>query len=136
MYVVAGLLDVLLALADEHDPEPFLADLGTTQADNLRLDSDLDPGIDVYTHFYLPDAGAPVSDVFGLDLGTSPGQTDGRFISHPQGDLRVRSTDELHQILLIAIPPYDRSSVHAFDRTGARLPLEVLDIELPEEYLE
>ena len=136
MNVVADLLDVLLTIADEQDPEPFVADLGTTLARELDADTALDPSEHVFTHFYLPDAGAPVSDVFGFDLGTGPGQTDGRFISHPDGELAVRSTDELHQRMLVAVPPYGRDSVGAFDRAGRRHRLEVLDIALPEEPFE
>lgn len=136
MYVTSGLLEGLLSMADDHDPNQLEVDLGTTPTARLPDDLGVPDDATVFTHFYLPDAGASVSAVFGFDLGTGPGQTDGRFISHPGGELAVRSTDELHQRMLVAVPPYDRNSVGAFDRAGRRHPLEVLDIALPEEPFE
>lgn len=132
MYVTCGLIEGLLDLAAEHEPEAFVADLGVTRGEEFDTDIGLPPGTPVFTHLYLPDAGASVSAVFGFDLGTGPGQTQGRFIAHPAGDLEVRSTDELHAAMLIAIPPWDRESVRAFDRSGHRVELTVIDAEPPE----
>lgn len=135
MYVTQGLLAGLLDLAAEKEPAAFESDLGITRASAFEPPLKLDPETPIFTHFYLPEAGASVSAVFGLDLGIGPGQTQGRFLAHPTGDLRVRSTDELHARLLIAVPPWDEASVGAFDRSGSRLELTVIDAEPPETTL-
>jgi hypothetical protein len=70
-----------------------------------------------------------------MDLGTPIGQTKGRFVSHPEGGLDVSETDDLHAVVFVAVPPWDRDSIAAFDRSGRRLQLDVLDVEPPEEAL-
>lgn len=132
MHVTRGLLEYLLEVAAEHEPEAFEADLGVTRAGEFEDGLELPPETPIFTHFYLPSTGASVSAVFGLDLGTGPGQTQGRFISHPEGDLGVRATDELHEAMLVAIPPWDREAVRAFDRAGKRVELTVVDAEPPD----
>lgn len=132
MHVTRGLVDGLLDMAAEREPAPFEADLGLTPAGEFESDLGIPAESPVFTHFYLPDAGASVSAVFGFDLGTGPGQTQGRFLSHPTGQLEVRSTDDLHSVMLIAIPPWDRGSIKAFDQAGNQLPLTVLDVVPPD----
>jgi hypothetical protein len=95
--------------------------------------TDLDPETPVFTHFYMPDSGGSVSAVFGVDLGTPVGQTQGRFVSHPQGDLRLSKRDDLHEVVFVGVPPWDESSLAAFDRSGREQSLTVLDVEPPEE---
>ena len=129
MFVTRGLLEGLLAMAADSEPEPFEAGLGTTRAGEFT--DEINPESTVFTHFYFPSAGDAVSAVFGFELGTGPGQTDGRFIGRPDGEFGVKTTDELHERLLIAIPPWDESSVGAFDRAGKRLPLEIIEAEPP-----
>jgi len=83
----------------------------------------------------VPEAGGSVNAVFGMDLGTPAGQTRGRFVSHPNGGLDVSKTDDLHAVVFVAVPPWDRDSLAVFDRSGRRLNLAVLDVEPPEEAL-
>jgi hypothetical protein len=87
----------------------------------------------VFTHFYLPRDDDSVSAVFGVDLGTPVGQTQGRFVSHPRGELSVSETDDLHEVVFVAVPPWDDDSVAAFDRRGTRREFSVLDVEPPAE---
>jgi hypothetical protein len=68
-----------------------------------------------------------------MDLGTPVGQTQGRFVSHPSGRLDVSETDDLHEVVFVAIPPWNRESIGAFDRSGRRKDLTLLDVEPPEE---
>jgi hypothetical protein len=65
-----------------------------------------------------------------MDLGTPRGS--GRFITHPDGDPRPRQTDDFHQLLFVAVPPYDVDSVSVYDRSSRRQGLELLDIVPPE----
>ena len=81
----------------------------------------------------MPGAGGSVSAVFGVDLGTPAGQTQGRFVSHPQGRLRLEKTDDFHALIFVAVPPWETNSLAVFDRTGARQDLTILDVEPPEE---
>ena len=135
VYVTRGLLEGLLRIAADSAPTAFDAELGVIRSDAFAHPLPLPDATPVFSHFYLPDAGASVSAVFGFDLGTSPGQSAGRFIAHPDGELAVRVTDDLHAVMLVAVPPWDASSVAAFDRTGEPLPIEVVEAEPPEDVL-
>lgn len=131
VYATRGLLDALLELARDRDPNRLTVSIATTPAGELGDGVDLEPGTPVFTDLYLPDAGGSVSAVFGMDLGTP--HAGGRFLSHPDGYLGIRQTDDLHEVVLVGVPPYDRSSIAAFDRRGGGLPLDVLDVDPPEE---
>lgn len=135
IYATEGLLDVLLDRAAERDPDRESIPLAVTPAGELP-DLDLPAETPVFTHFYLPGAGESVSAVFGVDLGTPPGQTAGRFVSHPGGRLEPTQTDDFHARVFVAVPPWDRESIAVFDRDSTRRPLEVLDVEPPEELLD
>lgn len=133
VYVTHGLVETLLRLAREAEPQDVTISLAVTQAKELP-DTDLPPETPVFTDFYLPSAGSSVNAVFGMDLGTPAGQTQGRFVSHPQGELGVSETDDLHEVVFVAIPPWDRESFAAFDRSGRQQQITILDVEPPEEY--
>ena len=131
VYATRGLLDALLELARDRDPTRLTVSIATTQAAELGEEAELDPETAVFTDLYLPETGGSVSAVFGMDLGTP--RASGRFLSHPDGYLGVRQTDDLHEVVIVAVPPYDRSSVAAFDRRGKGLALDVVDVEPPQE---
>lgn len=132
VYATVGLLDALLDIAERRDPRDVTVALMTSPASELGCTLPEDPP--VFTDFYLPDAGSSVSAVFGMDLGTP--SSDGRFVSHPGGSPGLSRTDDLHEVVLVAVPPYERDCVRAFDRAGRRLGLEVLDVEPPHWTLE
>jgi len=132
IYATQGLVDSLLRFGRERDPDSVTIDLSVTPAKTL-LEVDLDDDVPVFTHFYLPSAGGSVNAVFGMDLGTPVGQTQGRFVSHPSGRLDVSETDDLHEVVFVAVPPWDRDSIGIFDRSGRRKDLTLLDVEPPEE---
>lgn len=134
LYVTRGLVETLLRLARERDPEGTTIPLSVTQAGEIP-DANLDPETPVFTHFYLPSAGSSVNAVFGVDLGTPVGQTQGRFVSHPRGDLRLSKRDDLHEVVFVAVPPWDQDDIAAFDRSGREQSLTVLDVEPPEEQM-
>jgi hypothetical protein len=134
VYSTRGLVDVLLEQAQERDPESVTIKLGVTVAGELGVTS-LDPETPVFTHFYLPDAGRSVSAVFGVDLGTPSGQAPGLFVSHPDGVREIKRTDDLREIVLIAVPPWGIDDVVAIGRDGVEHELELLDVEPPEESL-
>ena len=131
VYATRGLLDALLELARDRDPAGLTVSVATTPAGEFDDDLDLDPDVPVYTDLYLPGTGGSVSAVFGMDLGTP--RAEGRFLSHPDGYLGLRQTDDLHGVVLVAVPPWGPSSMAAFDRRGRGLPLDVLDVEPPLE---
>jgi hypothetical protein len=134
VHVTDGLVETLLRLAREADPDPRTISLAVTPASEFE-DLDLPGETPVFTTFYMPEAGGSVNAVFGVDLGTPAGQTQGRFVSHPDGRLEVTRRDDLHEVVFVAVPPWDRESIAAFDRMGERRELSVLDAEPPEERL-
>ena len=135
VYVTRGLVSVLLDFAHDADPESVSIALATTPAGDLP-DLDLPSDTPVFTDFYLPDTGAAIERVFGMNLSVPPGQTRGRFLSHPLGDPEITSADDLAPRMLVAVPPWDADSVVAFDRRGARYPLVVLDADPEPEQVE
>lgn len=134
VYATRGLVVALLEYAREHDPESVTINISTTRAADIP-DADMPPETPVFTHFDLPGAGRSVSAVFGVDLGTPPGAA-GRFVSHPDGFLGVSQTDDLHEVLVVAVPPWDESAVGAFGRDGSPVSLELLDVAPPEESMD
>jgi hypothetical protein len=135
VYVTDGLLEVLFERAEAAEPESANIVLGTTPAGEFEADLGLDPGTPVLTHFYLPDAGRPVSSVFGVDLGTPAGRGRARFVTHPQGPLALTRRDDLAAVVLVAVPPWGRESLRAFDRNSRAVELRVLDADPPQERL-
>ncbi|WP_227354155.1 hypothetical protein [Haladaptatus salinisoli] len=136
VFVTRGLRDALLELAANAEPERVTVSLAVTPAGDLRGGDDLPPPeTPVFTHFYPPDTGGSVTAVFGMDLSIPAGQSQGRFVSHPQGDLEVARTDDLHEAMLVAVPPWRSDSIAAFDRAGRKQRLVVLDAEPPAELL-
>lgn len=127
VHITTGLVDLLLSMAADREPGEVTVGLTVTEA--ADLDTDLDPETPVFTHFYHPDAGGSVRAVFGMDLA-SP-RTQGRFVSHPDGDDRLRRTDDLHEVVFVAVPPWEE--VVAYGRSGERRPVEVVDAVPPTE---
>lgn len=130
VYITSGLVEALLGFARDREPSSVTIGLTVTPAE--RLDGDLvgiDPGAPVFSHFYLPDAGNSVQAVFGMDLASPP--TQGRFVSHPDGRLAVKRTDDLHEVVFLTVPPWEE--VVPFGRTGDRLELDVLSAVPPAE---
>ncbi len=137
VYVTRALVSVLLDLADDADPDDVNTGLSVTPAGELTGADELDPETPVFTDFFLPDPGNSVNAVFGVDLSTPARQIQGRFLSHPVGELRVTERDDLAQVVFVAVPPWEPEddSFGAFDRAGSRLSVEILDAEPPEERL-
>lgn len=135
VYATRGLVETLLRMADEADPESVTVSIAVTPASAIP-GADLPPELPIFTDFYMPGAGGSVNAVFGVDLGTPIGQTQGRFVSHPDGTLSLTKEDDLHAVVFVAIPPWDVESLAAFDRRGTEQSLTVLDVEPPEEMLE
>ncbi|MFB6202689.1 MAG: hypothetical protein ABEI98_11860 [Halorhabdus sp.] len=135
VYATTGLVDVLLERAAERAPDRETVSLSVTTAGEFP-DLDLPPETPVFTHFYLPNAGNSVNFVFGVDLGTPAGQTQGRFVSHPNGRLEPARTDDFHATLFVAVPPWDRDAVAAFDRDSTRRDLYLVDAAPPEETID
>ena len=132
LYLTEGLRDTLLRQAAAREPTGVSIPLAVTPAGELPA-TGLADETPVFTHFYLPRDADSVSAVFGVDLGTPVGQTQGRFVSHPQGDLSISKRDDLHEVVFVAVPPWDDESLAAFDRRGRRREFEVLDVEPPAE---
>ncbi|MFC6716945.1 hypothetical protein ACFQGT_16175 [Natrialbaceae archaeon GCM10025810] len=139
VYITRGLADVLLGLASDADPDQISTGVSVTPAGDLEgADADaLPPKTPVFTHFVLPEIGSSITFVFGVDLSTPARGAQGRFVSHPVGELSVSRRDDLAQVVFVAVPPWgtNEESFGAFERSGDRLPLEILDAEPPEEWL-
>jgi len=132
VYITRGLAETLLRLAGERDPERVNIRVSVTPARDLD-GTELPGETPVFTHFYMPEAGGSIDAVFGVDLGTPPGQTQGRFLSHPLGELAVTQTDDLAEVVFVAVPPWETDSLAAFDRSGQRKDLDLVDAVPPEE---
>lgn len=134
IYVTGALLEVLLETAREREPDGVTIGLAVTPARDFD-DLDLPPATPVFTHLYLHDSGRGVSAIFGIDLHTPPGRTPGLFVSHPDGAVELTERDDFREIVLVGVPPWDRSSVVAYGRDGRRHDLTVVDAEPPQETL-
>lgn len=132
VYATCGLVEALLELAREAEPESVTISLATTAAGEFA--AELPPETPVFTHFYFPEASQSVSAVFGMDLGTPAGQTQGRFVSHPQGKLELTRTDDLHGVVFVAVPPWGEDELAVFSRNGIEKSLELVDAEPPAEF--
>ncbi|WP_247002199.1 hypothetical protein [Halosolutus gelatinilyticus] len=139
VYVTQALVDVLLDLASGADPDRVTTGVSVTPAGDLDgTDADaLPPETPVFTDFFLPDPGNSVNAVFGVDLTTPVRQAQGQFVSHPLRELEVTKRDDLAEVIFVAVPPWelDENSFGAFDRTGARQPLDVVDARAPDQSL-
>ena len=142
-YLTEGLLDALLDIAADREPEALSTLLAVRPAGELERPEagvsaerseppatvspgDLDAEVPVFTDVYLPAASRSVDAVFGMDVTIPHGQAQGRFVSHPLGELSVSTTDDLHEVVVVAVPPWGRDDVAAFDRGGSRLDLRVV----------
>jgi hypothetical protein len=132
VYATRGLIQALCELASEAEPESVTISLAVTQAGEFT--TSIPPETPVFTHFYFPEAGRSLSAVFGMDLGTPAGQTQGRFVSHPNGRLELTRTDDLHGVVFVAVPPWEADDIAAFSRNGLKKPLELIDAEPPTEF--
>ncbi|WP_236639792.1 hypothetical protein [Salinigranum halophilum] len=135
LYVTSALLDVLLDMSESDEPDALSVVLTSTRAGAFDTDLGLDSDTPVLSHFYLPDAGRSVNAVFGLDLSTPAGRGRARFHAHPQGPREPTKRDDFAAAVIVAVPPWDRTAVRAYGRSGERLALETVDAEPPEETL-
>jgi hypothetical protein len=139
IHVTADLVEVLLDIAREEDPDPVSIGLSATPFDELQFPDGspsptIDPETAVFTHCYYPTAGDSVSAVFGMDLNTPSGNTPGIFLSHPDGRMTITETDQLREVVLLAVPPWSRSTLAAFDRSGTERDLRFVNGIPPEEH--
>lgn len=139
VYVTRALVDVLLDLASDADPDRVTTGVSVTPAGELEgADAAaIPPETPVFTDFFLPDPGNAVNAVFGVDLSTPARQAQGRFVSHPLRELEVTKRDDLAQVIFVAVPPWeiDDRSFAAFDRKGNDQPLEIIEASAPDETL-
>jgi|GEM_PF-234225 len=135
VYITRPLLETLLRRAQRSEPNQLSIGLGVTPAEELAGGDHLPQGVPVFTHLYFPERSNSVSFVFGVDLQTPPGRTQGRFVAHPLSDCQLTKRDDLHEVVFVAVPPWDEASVSVFDRRGLRHPLEIVDAVPPEEPL-
>ncbi|SIR58053.1 hypothetical protein [Natronorubrum thiooxidans] len=138
VYITRALVDVLLDLASDADPNRVATGVSVTLADELEgAGSGLPPDTPVFTDFFLPDPGNAVNAVFGVNLSTPARQAQGQFVSHPVRELEVTRRDDLAEVIFVAVPPWelDERSFAAFDRRGTRQSLDVIDASPPEQSL-
>lgn len=145
LFITGPLLDVLLELAADADPNPANVQLVQTAAADLDpatgtadqvLLADLDPETPVFSDFYFPDVGRALDFVFGVDLGTPAGTTQGRFLSHPDGDPALTVRDDLHASVLVATPPWTAENVVAYARDSTERDLQVVAAGTPDRDFE
>jgi len=140
VYVTTGTVEALLDLASEADPDPVSTGISTVPAGELTGDdlTAIPDDAPVFAEYLIPDPGNTLTHVFGVELSTPNRYTQGRFVSHPEGILDLTLRDDLAAVILVAVPPWqpDETSLAAFERSGDRLTLEVLDAEPPERPFE
>ncbi|QSW99771.1 hypothetical protein [Haloterrigena alkaliphila] len=138
VYITRALVDVLLDLASDADPDRVTTGVSITSAGDLEGSATEIPAeTPVFTDFFLPDPDNPVNAVFGVDLSTPARQAQGQFVSHPVRELEVTKRDDLAQVIFVAVPPWElgERTFAAFDRSGERQPLEVVDAQPPDQSL-
>nr|WP_284011888.1 hypothetical protein [Halomicroarcula sp. YJ-61-S] len=121
------LQETLLSFAAEAEPDRVSFGLAVTPAGELTSCDDVHDQTPVFSDLYLPEQPNSVSSVFGIDLETPPQRTQGRFLSHPRSALEVTKRDDLHEVVFVAVPPWDEDSIAVFDRAGRRRRLETVD---------
>lgn len=140
LFVTGPLLDVLLELARDADPRP--ANVQLIESDVAALEpisagetqvqlTDVPADEPVFSDFYFPDVGRALNFVFGVDLGTPAGTTQGRFLSHPDGDPGLTVRDDLHAVVLVAVPPWTPENVVAYAPDGTRRELRLVAAGTP-----
>jgi len=136
VYITEPLQETLLSFAADAEPDPVSFCLAVTPVGDLTVCDDVHDQTPVFSDLYLPEQPNSVSSVFGMDLETPPQRTQGRFISHPRSALKVTKRDDLHEVVIVAVPPWDEDSIAAFDRAGRRRRLKTVDAkavpDLPE----
>lgn len=125
-YLVNGLLEFLLERAEDTAPGGMTVRLGVVPAEELDLETALPGDTPVFAAFYHPEAADSVEAVFGVDMSVPPGRAPGVFVSHPDGTLSPRSSDDYAERILVAVPPWTADATAMFDRRGRRLELEVV----------
>lgn len=135
VWATEGFADALLDLAAEYEPTRVSAHLATTAAGDLVGADSVPPKTAVFTDLYIPTADRATDAVFGMEMTIPNAQTQGRFVSHPTGELKLTSADPLHAVVFVAVPPWDRSNLAVFDRAGTRKQLELLSAVPPAETL-
>lgn len=133
VHITRDLLTVLLEHAAELEPSAASVQLTSTPAGEFEANLQVDPETPILTHFTLPDVGGSVNEVFGVELGTPAGRGRARFVSHPDGNPELTKADDLAAVVFVAIPPWGRDDVVAYDRRGTRIELSVVDTAPPEE---
>jgi len=136
VFVTEGLVEALLEYAAQEDPESLSMALSVTPAGELDGADRLDEDTPVFTDLYVPQQDRSVNAVFGMDFTIPPRQTQGRFLSHPDGTADVTREDDLHEVMLVAVPPWERDGIRAFNRSGERLSLAILDAVPPADPFE
>ena len=135
VWATEGFADALLDLAAEYDPRRVSAHLATTAAGDLEGAESVPPETPVFTDLYVPTADRATDAVFGMEMTIPNAQTQGRFVSHPTGVVELTSADPLHAVVFVAAPPWERSNLGVFDRSGNRKQLELLPAVPPAETL-
>ncbi len=88
VYVTRGLVDILLALASDADPDDVTTGVSVVPAIELDGADGLPPDTPVFTDFFLPDPGNPVNAVFGVDLSTPARQAQAGSSPTPSANSR------------------------------------------------
>lgn len=130
VHITEGLLDVLLEIAADADPQETTLHLGITPADELGIEG-LNADIPVFSDLYLPNTGHSIEAVFGMNVSVPPGRSPGIFVSHPTGPLDIRSTDEFAERIIVAVPPWTPGDVAVFDRRGREIPMQLHAVSEP-----
>lgn len=127
IYISQELIKTLLDIAERSDPKKISIGLCVNKAESLNLDNI--PGkTPIFNDFYFP-SGKSLKKIFGVDISTPPMSTQGRFISHPSGFSKLSKRDNFHEIVFIAVPPWDQDSVKVFDRSGKNYELNIIEIK-------
>jgi len=130
----AALVEALLDVAARAEPTKVTVDLSVTAGSAFASD-EIPDDVSVFSHYYLPNVATSTSDVFGMNMTVPPGQTQGRFVSHPRSKAELTVRDSLHEVVFLAVPPWTRDDLRVFDRAGRRQPLRIVDAEPPVEEL-
>lgn len=140
VYVTEGLLEALLDLASDAEPSDVSTPIATVPASDLEgPDADrVSDSTPVFAEYRLPDPGNALTGVFGVELSRPNLDTQGRFLSHPSGLLDLTMEDDLAEVVIVAVPPWEATNdaLAAFDRSGNQRSIVELDAAPPVEPFE
>ncbi|MDZ7688284.1 MAG: hypothetical protein U5J64_06095 [Halobacteriales archaeon] len=123
-----------LASSEDYHPRKFVAHLRSTDASKVGVEEDGEVLTEI---IFTPESKTDdVFDTLGVDALPRRASIVGTVASAPSGELEgddyTRFTNR-GRVHIVAFPPYDEESWHAYDSDGAEIDLDVFDVDFEDD---